>query len=394
MPIEGDYLCFYDREGRITGHFGIQRDVTHRIRADRALRRYNRRLQVLHDIHLDILGSRSPHQIAQATIRHVQSLIPCRRVSVALLDTARRTGEIIALHDEGPTEVREGAVIPIETFGPLEDLRAGIVRSVSSHEHDSHVIETLRTSGLRSFLNVPLLADDDLIGVLNVSSAEEAAFDQEAIEIAQQVASTLAIAMRQAQLRERVELYANELEDLVAARTADLERSENRLSAILNALPDLVFVVDREGRYLEILTSKEDLLYRPHAEMKGKRFHDILPVPVADSHLRLVRQTIDTRASHTIEYSLHVRAGERWFEGRTGLLGVEINGDPAVAFIARDITDRKRAEELQSQNVYLQEELQVERSFGEIVGQSSAMQQVFRAIERVAGHRFDGAAAR
>ena len=30
MPIEGDYLCFYDQEGRITGHFGIQRDVTHR----------------------------------------------------------------------------------------------------------------------------------------------------------------------------------------------------------------------------------------------------------------------------------------------------------------------------------------------------------------------------
>ena len=53
------------------------------------------------------------------------------------------------------------------------------------------------------------------------------------------MASTLAIAMRQAQLRERVELYANELEDRVAARTADLERSENRLSAILNALPDL-----------------------------------------------------------------------------------------------------------------------------------------------------------
>ena len=107
----------------------------------------------------------------------------------------------------------------------------------------------------------------------------------------------------------------------VAARTADLERSESRLAAILNALPDLVFVVNREGRYLEILTSKEELLYRPATEMKGRRFHDILPQPVADAHLRQVRQTIETRASQTIEYSLRVRAGERWFEGRTGLLG-------------------------------------------------------------------------
>ena len=33
IPIEGDYLCFYDEQGRITGHFGIQRDVTERERA-------------------------------------------------------------------------------------------------------------------------------------------------------------------------------------------------------------------------------------------------------------------------------------------------------------------------------------------------------------------------
>ena len=104
---------------------------------------------------------------------------------------------------------------------------------------------------------------------LNVTSLDEQRFDPAAIEIAQEVASSLAVAIRQAQLRERVERYANELEDRVVARTADLERSENRLAAILNALPDLVFVVDDEGRYVEILTSREDLLYRAAEEMKG-----------------------------------------------------------------------------------------------------------------------------
>ena len=28
--IEGDYICLYDADGHITGHFGIQRDVTER----------------------------------------------------------------------------------------------------------------------------------------------------------------------------------------------------------------------------------------------------------------------------------------------------------------------------------------------------------------------------
>ena len=119
--------------------------------------------------------------------------------------------------------------------------------------------------------------------------------------------------------------------------------------------------------------------------MKGRRFHDILPQPVADAHLRLVRQTIETRRQSDARV-LAARAAPESAGSRDApaCSGVEIDGDPAVAFIARDITDRKRAEELESQNVYLQEELKAERSFGEIVGQSSAMQQVFRDIERVA----------
>ena len=56
----------------------------------------------------------------------------------------------------------------------------------------------------------------------------------------------------------------------------------------------------------------------------------------------------------------------------------------AVAFIVRDITDKKRAEELESQNIYLREELKVEQRFGEIVGHARAMQQVFNNIEMVA----------
>jgi len=36
--IEGDYVCLYDDDGRLTGHFGIQRDITERTRQEEALR--------------------------------------------------------------------------------------------------------------------------------------------------------------------------------------------------------------------------------------------------------------------------------------------------------------------------------------------------------------------
>ncbi len=45
MFVEGDYICMYDPEGRITGHFGIQRDVTERKLAEQKIIQYAEELK-------------------------------------------------------------------------------------------------------------------------------------------------------------------------------------------------------------------------------------------------------------------------------------------------------------------------------------------------------------
>lgn len=47
MWVEGDYMCFYDAAGRITGHFGIQRDVTDRTIAAKELEQSRTELRAL-----------------------------------------------------------------------------------------------------------------------------------------------------------------------------------------------------------------------------------------------------------------------------------------------------------------------------------------------------------
>ncbi|MGH7702340.1 MAG: PAS domain-containing sensor histidine kinase [Gemmatimonadales bacterium] len=49
MWVEGDYMCFYDAAGRITGHFGIQRDVTDRTLAAAELEQSRAELRALAD---------------------------------------------------------------------------------------------------------------------------------------------------------------------------------------------------------------------------------------------------------------------------------------------------------------------------------------------------------
>ncbi|MBA1145916.1 PAS domain-containing protein [Ectothiorhodospiraceae bacterium WFHF3C12] len=47
--IEGDYICIRESEGRIAGHFGVQREVTDQVLAERQLRASERRLRLVAD---------------------------------------------------------------------------------------------------------------------------------------------------------------------------------------------------------------------------------------------------------------------------------------------------------------------------------------------------------
>jgi PAS domain S-box-containing protein len=124
-----------------------------------------------------------------------------------------------------------------------------------------------------------------------------------------------------------------------------LRESEARLRAFTRALPDIAFILDQNGLYVEVLAAPEtsDLLYASEETVKGRRLHDVLPKKSADRFLSVVRKTIETQKPQIVEYVLDVQAGRRWFEGRTAPL--PLAGDnQMVVWISRDITQRKQAE--------------------------------------------------
>ena len=189
----------------------------------------------------------------------------------------------------------------------------------------------------------------------------------------------------QLRLQAAVARHAADLECRVAERTAALAASECRVRAIANALPDLVFALDADGRYVEIVNADERRLYRSASELLGKRAHDVLPPPVAGPFVEAARKTIESETLQVLEYPLDTPAGPRWFEARMSPARIGNASDgPHVVVIVRDVTDRKRADELERQNVYLREALDADLHFGEIHGRSEAIQQVFRAIALVA----------
>ena len=123
-----------------------------------------------------------------------------------------------------------------------------------------------------------------------------------------------------------------------------LKQNDSRFRAFTQAIPDILFIFDEDGKYIEIFTSASELLFNDLAALKNSYIKDSLPADVAQLHADVIQKTIQTQKSQFFEYVLDVPKGRCWFESHTApILGLE--GEKRfIASSVRDISDRKLAE--------------------------------------------------
>ena len=163
-------------------------------------------------------------------------------------------------------------------------------------------------------------------------------------EVLARVRTHLNLRKMRRELEERNAMFCREIAERRQTEQA-LCKSSAHLKAIMDVLPDKLFVLDEDGRYMEIMTQDETLLYASFSELKGSLMQNILPRDTADRILESIRKSISEKQIQIIEYPLQTLSGFRWFEGRMNPLGIQIEGKNCVVMIARDISERKRAEE-------------------------------------------------
>jgi PAS domain S-box-containing protein len=130
------------------------------------------------------------------------------------------------------------------------------------------------------------------------------------------------------------------LEQQVEERTTALRASEAELRALFAAMPDVVLVLDAEGRYLRIAPTNPSLLYKPPDHLIGKTLQEVFPAAQANLFLGWVRCALETRQPVNGEYSLQIGSQEIWFSAVVSPML-----EDAVIWVARDMTERKRMEE-------------------------------------------------
>jgi two-component system cell cycle response regulator len=197
-----------------------------------------------------------------------------------------------------------------------------------------------RTSNIRVIFISALSETEDKIKAFKVGAADYIPKPIEVKEVLIRVNTHLANQRLRNQLRSANAELEKRVNELTISRE-QLQERESKLRAYINALPNLPFIYDDEGRYLEILTNETELLLAKADELKGRLLKDVMPADVADLMMNAIRRAIETGKTQVIEYKLPVLSGEEhWFEGRIASMGKFSDGRSRVVFIATDITER------------------------------------------------------
>lgn len=121
---------------------------------------------------------------------------------------------------------------------------------------------------------------------------------------------------------------------------ADLEASKRRYKVLLEAIPDIFFVIDKDGIYEDFVIKEGDLFKIEDSNIIGSSiFNAGFPDKLAHKIYSCIQHCIKNDTIESIEYSLNTPNGTFMFEMRLAKLNAN-----AVISVARDITKRKTAE--------------------------------------------------
>lgn len=130
---------------------------------------------------------------------------------------------------------------------------------------------------------------------------------------------------------------------------AELKESQERNQALLSSLPDIIFLHDKNGIFIDYQSPDVGKLYLEPQFFMGKRIEDVMPRETAAGIKEVFEKTLKTGKTQTYEYSLKMNEQDTYHEARLSLCG-----EDRVMSVIRDITEQKQAEE---QREHLEEQV-------------------------------------
>lgn len=235
----------FDSEGKFLEFQSVGRDITERKLAENERNDYIHRLEIIQNVDVALMENLNIDYVADIALKAA--------VSISLADA----GAIHFLEDDQLRVAKSIGNYPDSMIGTKLSLAQGIVGRVArqrvpelvadvTHDPDyiQHITET------RAQMTLPLISQNQLIGVLNVQTSQPDRFTPQMFDFLKVLAARIASALENAQLHHTTEKQLSELQELYQ-QVSDLGQLKTRMIRV--AAHDLRNPLGVISGYLQML---------------------------------------------------------------------------------------------------------------------------------------------
>ncbi len=202
-------------------------------------------------------------------------------------------------------------------------------------------------SPVRSWIGVPINSSSQILGVLSLAHSSPASFSSNHLQLSRALAASAAVAIQNARLYERAEIYGAELEH----RIAELHRvqqtleeseqgrraSEDRFQKVFRSVPVAISVTSlAEGRFIEVNETFERRFGVARKELLGRSSTELAFWENPDERTALIEQ---------LRCGASVREAVARLKSKSGLYEpthysaevIDLDGQPCLLVVIEDL---------------------------------------------------------
>ena len=360
-----------DETGCLIGAVHIMSDITDQKKSEDALRRSEesarqiaKENEIMAGIGRIISSTLNIEEVYEPFSEQVRKLIPFDRIVINIINIEKDTVANVYMAGKGIADRKVGEIYPLTGSGNAEMVRTKsmlLIQTEDFNEYKDRFPMLLSTfqAGFRSIMNVPLFSKGQIVGGLLLRSLKPYAYTDKDVRLAERIGDQIAGAIANAQL-------------FIERKRAGeaLRQSEEKYRTILENIQDGYLEVDLAGNFTFVNDAESRNLGHTSEELMGMNYRQYTDETTARKLYQAFNGVYRTGESiKVLDVEVIRKDGTKALNEISVSLIRDSVGKP-IGFrgVARDVTERKRAEE---ERLALQEQLrqsQKMQAIGQLAG--------------------------